>query len=68
MPTGFLYADEEIAFSVVHGGDWGNTLADAPYSEFNWALPEELRLMASLVLCELRNEPVSLYPAVRYGP
>lgn len=69
VPTGFFYADEVIAFSVVHGGDWEDILEDAPYSEFNWASPEELRLMASLVLCELRDEPyVSLYPVVRYSP
>ncbi|WP_454669196.1 hypothetical protein [Achromobacter kerstersii] len=69
MPTGFFYADEEIAFSVVSGKDWNDTIEDAPYSEFDWASPEELRLMASLVLCELRDEPyVSLYPVVRYSP
>ncbi|MGY2490084.1 hypothetical protein [Cupriavidus sp. CP313] len=69
VPTGFFYADEDIAFSVIHGPDWDDVLEDAPYSEFNWASPEELRLMASLVLCELREEPyVSLYPIVRYSP
>lgn len=69
VPTGFFYADEEIAFSVVLGADWEDILDDAPYSEFNWASPEELRLMASLVLCELREEPyLSLYPVVRYSP
>lgn len=69
MPTGFFYADEEIAFSVVSGRDWNDIIEDAPYSEFDWASPEELRLMASLVLCELRDEPyVSLYPVVRYSP
>ena len=69
VPTGFFYADEEIAFSVVSGIDWKDIIEDAPFSEFNWASPEELRLMASLVLCELRDEPyVSLYPVVRYSP
>lgn len=69
VPLGFFYADEDIAFSVVHGGDWADILEDAPYSEFDWASPEELRLLASLVLCELRDEPyVSLYPVVRYSP
>lgn len=69
VPTGFFYADEEIAFSVVRGLDWDDVLEDAPYSEFNWASPEELRLMASLVLCEVREETyVSLYPIVGYSP
>lgn len=69
VPLGFFYADEDIAFSVVHGGDWADIVEDAPYSEFDWASPEELRLMASLVLCELRDEPyISLYPVVRYSP
>ncbi|MBC8726540.1 hypothetical protein F6X37_35040 [Paraburkholderia sp. 31.1] len=66
---GFFYADEHIAFSLVHGGDWDDIFEEAPYSEFNWASPEELRLMASLVLCELRDDAyVSLYPVVRYSP
>jgi len=69
VPAGFFYADEAIAFSVIYGGDWEDIIEDAPYSEFNWASPEELRLMASLVLCERRGEPyVSLYPVVRYSP
>ncbi|WP_143137096.1 hypothetical protein [Burkholderia ubonensis] len=69
VPTGFFYADEHIAFSLVYGGDWEDIIEDAPYSEFNWASPEELRLMASLVLCELRDEPyIKLYPVVRYSP
>ncbi len=69
VPTGFFYADEDVAFSVVQGGDWADVIDDAPYSEFDWASPEELRFMASLVLCELRDEPyVSLYPVVRYSP
>ncbi|GAB2875880.1 hypothetical protein GCM10027093_09160 [Paraburkholderia jirisanensis] len=67
--SGFFYADEEIAFSVVRGRSWDEILPDAPYSEFNWASPEELRLMVSLVLCERRDGPyASLYPVVRYGP
>lgn len=67
--SGFFHADEDVAFSVVRGRSWDEVLPDAPYSEFNWASPEELRLMVSLVLCEQRDGPyVSLYPVVRYGP
>ncbi|WP_310725110.1 hypothetical protein, partial [Burkholderia multivorans] len=67
--SGFFHADEDIAFSVVRGRSWDEILPDAPYSEFNWASPEELRLMVSLLLCERRDGPyVSLYPVVRYGP
>lgn len=67
VPNGFFYADEEIAFSVVQGESWNMLEPDAPYSEFNWASPQELRLIASLLLCELRdNLYIRFYPIVRY--
>jgi hypothetical protein len=69
VPNGLFHADEEIAFSVVLGEEWDQLDSDAPSSEFNWASPQELRLMTSLVLCERRDAPlVMLYPVVRYGP
>ena len=55
VPNGLFHADGEISFSIVEGESWDAINPDAPYSEFNWASPQELRLIASL----LRNRPVS---------
>ena len=53
VPHGFFHADEEIAFSVVLGESWQMLDPNMQYSEFDWASPpQELRLMASLILCE----------------
>lgn len=69
LPNGFFYADEGIAFSVVHGEPWRMLDDDIPFSEFDWASPQELRLIASLLLCELTDRGrMTLYPVVRFGP
>jgi hypothetical protein len=69
VPNGFFHADEDIAFSVVVGESWDALDPDAPFSEFSWASPQELRLIASLILCERREDAyIRLYPIVRYGP
>lgn len=69
VPNGVFHADEEIAFSVVEGESWDSLDPDAPFSEFNWASPQELRLIASLLLCERRDGAyIRFYPIVRYGP
>lgn len=69
VPNGFFHADEEVAFSVVLGEDWRTFDPDAPFSEFDWASPQELRLLASLLLCEVTDGGrIMLYPVVRFGP
>lgn len=69
VPNGLFHADEEIAFSVVEGESWDALDPDAPFSEFDWASPQELRLIASLLLCERRDDAyIRFYPIVRYSP
>src|SRR5258708_40266536 len=69
VPNGFFHADEQIAFSVVLGDSWRTLDPDIPFSEFDWASPQELRLIASLILCEVTDgPPIRLYPIVRFGP
>lgn len=69
VPNGLFHADEEISFSIVKGESWDALDPDAPFSEFNWASPQELRLIASLLLCERRDDAyMRFYPIVRYGP
>lgn len=60
---GVFHADEEVVFSLVRGSSWERLDCDVPYSEFNWALPQELRLWAALMFCEKIGEPrMCLYP------
>ena len=60
---GFFHADEEVVFSLVRGSSWERLDSDVPYSEFDWALPQELRLWAALIFCEKIDEPrMCLYP------
>ncbi|WP_257304720.1 hypothetical protein [Geothrix campi] len=65
VPNGFFHADDEIVFSVVYGNDWNQLDPDLPYSEFDWASPEEIHLLASILLCEKRDDAyISFYPLV----
>jgi hypothetical protein len=69
VPNGFFHADERIVFSVVHGQSWRELDEDIPFSEFDWASPQELRLVASLLMCEKMDYGyVRLYPLVRFSP
>ena len=69
VPDGFFHADGEIAFSVVFGDSWHALDPDVPFSEFAWASPQELRLIVSLMLCEIMDSTrMTLYPIVRFGP
>lgn len=68
VENGFFHASEEIAFSVVKGESWEAQDPEVRFSEFDWASPQELRLLASLLLCEKRGDAyVRFYPIVRYG-
>jgi hypothetical protein len=69
VPNGFFHADEQIVFSVVLGESWRMIDPDMPYSEFDWASPQELRLIASLILCEVMDGILTLlYPIVGFSP
>jgi hypothetical protein len=69
VPNGVFHADEEIAFSIVLGESWRTHDPEVPFSEFDWASPQELRLIASLILCEVMDgPPIRLYPLVRFSP
>lgn len=50
---------------LTEGSDWRTVLEEPGYSEFDWAGPDEIRLMASLVLCETYDGPqIRLYPEI----
>ncbi|HEV7607223.1 MAG TPA: hypothetical protein VGO61_07790 [Steroidobacteraceae bacterium] len=69
LPGAVFHADEKIVFSVVRGDSWHALDPDIPFSEFDWASPNELRLLAALMLCEQLDEcRMTLYPIVRFAP
>lgn len=56
-------ADDEVAFSVVYAKAYDQMTSNFPYSEMDWATPQEVRLWASILLCEDDEGPrVLLYP------
>lgn len=69
-PRGFcaneksLYiADDEIAFSAVFAKPYDQLTSNFPYSEMDWATPQEVRFWASIVLCEDADGPkILMYP------
>jgi len=68
-PNSFFSADNDLVFSVVYGGSWRALDENIGYSEFDWASPEELRLLSSILLCEKRDDAlVRFYPVIGYSP
>jgi hypothetical protein len=64
--TDALYsADDELVFSIVLSKPYDQLSGDLPYSEMDWITPHELRLWASILLCEeTDSSKVMLYPQV----
>lgn len=68
-PNSFFSADEDLVFSVTYGSSWNALDEEIDYSEFDWASPEELRLLSSILLCEKRDgAKIRFYPEIRYSP
>lgn len=58
-------ADQELAFSVSLCQPYDQLSGDLPYSEMDWATPQELKLWGSVLLCEeTDSSKVILYPNV----
>ncbi|SEM23200.1 hypothetical protein [Halomonas daqiaonensis] len=56
-------ADDEIVFTVVHARPYDQMTSNFPYSEMDWATPQEVRFWASILLCEDAEGPkILLYP------
>ena len=68
-PNSFFSADSDLVFSVVYGSSWRALDENIEYSEFDWASPEELRLLSSILLCEKRDDAlIRFYPIIGYSP
>ncbi len=61
--TALFFADEDLVFSVVWASSYDQMASNFPYSEMDWATPEEARFWSSIVLCEDEDAPkILLYP------
>lgn len=67
VPNGVFHADPEIVFSAVYGQSWIDLRQDVHYSEFDWASPHEVRLLAALMFCERRGDRRMCFYPLRYG-
>lgn len=60
----FYSANTECIYTVVLGKSHDQVESELPYSEMDWATPEELRFWASILLCEDSEGPLAmLYPS-----
>ncbi len=56
-------ADDDLVFSVVWAKPYDQMTTNFPYSEMDWATPQETSFWASIVLCEDADGPkILLYP------
>jgi RHS repeat-associated protein len=68
VPDGVFHADEQIAFGVVRGSSWDRLDPELPFIELRGLSPDQLRLVAALMLCEVRNGArLMFYPATEYA-
>lgn len=69
LPEALYFADDEIAFCVTHTMRWVPGDVEAPYTEMDWVTPDELRLISSVLLCEMESEGrILFYPVHHYSP
>jgi hypothetical protein len=60
---GFFHADDDLIFSVVRCSGWQAIDEELPYSEFDWAWPNQVRMLGALLFCEVIDGPrMLLYP------
>lgn len=58
-----FFADDDLVFSVVWSEPYDQPSSNFPYSEMDWATPQETKFWASILLCEDADGPqIMLYP------
>ena len=63
------WANDEIVFMVTRATPWRVLDENAPYSEVDWLMPEEIRFLGSMYLCqEWEGSKLSFYPLSHYAP
>lgn len=63
------FADDQLVFTVTYGQRWDWLSHEGAYSEMDWATPQELKFLSSILLCEDIEGPlVRFYPVYRFAP
>lgn len=63
VPGGSYVADGDLVFSVVDATRWDWYGQDLPYTEMDWLMPEEVRFLSSIFLCQtFDSPPLRMYP------
>jgi hypothetical protein len=58
----------DLTFMVTWSEPWDWHKRDMPYTEMDWASPQELRLLASILLCECEEgPPTCFYPVHQFS-
>jgi hypothetical protein len=62
------WADEHLVFMATLSEPWDQADGALPYTEMDWATPQELRLLGSILLCESeQSPPICFYPEYRFS-
>jgi len=63
------WADEDVVFMVTSATPWRVFDEEAPYTEMDWLMPEEIRFLASIFLCQKRDDAkLCFYPLHHFAP
>ncbi len=63
VPGGVYIANGDLVFSIVDATPWDSWGQDSPYTEMDWLMPEEIRFLSSIFLCQtFDSPPLRMYP------
>jgi hypothetical protein len=67
-PNALYWGAPDLTFMATWSEPWDWFKREMPYTEMDWATPQELRLMASILMCEPQDgPPTCFYPIHRFS-
>ncbi|MEX2125588.1 MAG: hypothetical protein WD795_16995 [Woeseia sp.] len=67
-PNALYWGAPDLTFMATWSAPWDWYKLDMPYTEMDWATPQELKLLASILLCEREDGPrTCFYPVHRFS-
>lgn len=67
-PNALYWGASDLTFMATWSEPWDWYGRDMPYTEMDWATPQELRLLASILMCECEHGPrTCFYPVHRFS-
>lgn len=67
-PNALYWGASDLTFMATWSEPWDWHKRDMPYTEMDWATPQELRLLGSILLCEEEDGPrICFYPVHRFS-